>query len=204
GLSAGSTFTIIDNAGPAAVSGTFAGLPQDAEFYEDAQWWRISYVGGNGNDVMLTRITPTAWQSWQVAKFGTNTNNPSVSGSLVDLDFDGLVNLLEYALGGEPNVASQSQQPQNSVASGKLALAFSRTLANTDVTMTVQGCDSLAGPWTDLARSTAGAPFAALIGGVTVSETGSGATRAVEVRDLYLITDPAHPQRYLRLEVTRP
>jgi autotransporter-associated beta strand protein len=61
-----------------------------------------------------------------------------------------------------------------------------------------------AGPWTNLARSSAGAAFTALVGGVNVLETGSGATRNVEVRDLYLIADPAHPVRFLRLEVTRP
>ena len=30
--------------------------------------------GGTGNDVVLTRITPTPWQSWQVANFGANSN----------------------------------------------------------------------------------------------------------------------------------
>ena len=60
GLAAGGTFTIVENAGSAAASGTFAGLPQGAEFFEDGQWWRISYTAGTGNDVVLTRITPTA------------------------------------------------------------------------------------------------------------------------------------------------
>ncbi len=59
-LAAGSTFTIINNTGTAAISGAFAGRAQNAEFYEDAQWWRISYTGGTGNDVALTRITPTS------------------------------------------------------------------------------------------------------------------------------------------------
>ncbi len=203
-LAAGSTFTIIDNAAAAAVSGAFAGLPQSAEFYEDAQWWRISYIGGTGNDVVLTRITPTPMQNWQAANFGTNTNDPSFAGAMVDVERDGLVNLLEYALGGDPNGASQNALPKSIVAAGKLALTFSRTVANTDLTMTVQGCDSLSGPWTDLAQSTAGAAFTALVGGVTLTETGSGATRNVEVRDLYLLTDPAHPRRFLRLEVTGP
>lgn len=42
----------------------------------------------------------------------------------------------------------------------------------------------------------------ALIGGVTVSETGSGSNRNVQVRDLYSINDPAHPRRFMRLKVT--
>lgn len=39
----------------------------------------------------------------------------------------------------------------------------------------------------------------ALVAGVNVAETGAGPLRTVEVRDLYLITDPAHPRRFLRL-----
>ncbi len=203
-LAAGSTFTIIDNTGPAAVSGTFANLPQGAEFYEDSQWWRISYTGGTGNDVVLTRLTPTAWQSWQAANFGANTNNTAISGDFADGDLDGLVNRLEYAFSGNPQSATQAPLPDTSVAGGKLAITFTRAVANTDLTMTVQASDALTGGWTDLARSTAGGAFTALLGGVTVTETGAGATRTVEVRDLYLRTDPAHPRRFLRVEVTRP
>ncbi len=201
-LATGSTFTLIDNAGTSPVSGTFANLPQAAEFFEDNQWWRISYTAGTGNDVTLTRITPSPWQNWQVANFGANTNNSAISGDSVD--GDGLMNLLEYALGGNPQLASIAPLPKASVASGKLALTFTRTVANTDLTLTVQASGSLSGPWTDLARSSAGGSFAALVGGVAITESGAGATRNVEVRDPFLMNDPAHPRRFLRLSVTRP
>jgi hypothetical protein len=152
----------------------------------------------------LTRITPSAWQNWQVANFGANTNNSAISGDTVDGDRDGLINLLEYALSGNPQLASTAPLPKASVASGRLALTFTRTVANTDLTLTVQAGGSLSGPWTNLARSSAGAPFTALVGGVGITESGTGATRNVEVRDPHLITDPAHPRRFLRLSVTRP
>jgi hypothetical protein len=203
-LATGSTFTLIDNAGTSPVSGTFANLPQAAEFFEDNQWWRISYTAGTGNDVTLTRITPSPWQNWQVANFGANTNNSAISGDSADGDRDGLINLLEYALGGNPQLASVAPLPKASVASGRLALTFTRTVANTDLTLTVQAGGSLGGPWTNLARSSAGGMFTALVGGVGITESGTGATRNVEVRDPHLITDPAHPRRFLRLSVTRP
>jgi len=115
---------------------------------------------------------------------------------------DGINNLLKYALGGDPRVASPAILPQASPASGKLALTFTRTLANTDITMKVQASDSLTGPWADLASSVNGAPMSALIDGVVVSgETGTGTTRTVEVRDLYLTSDPTHPRRFMRLQV---
>ncbi|MCY7418998.1 MAG: hypothetical protein LH650_10970, partial [Chloroflexi bacterium] len=46
--------TLIDNAGPAAVSGTFAAKPQDSAFTASGYSWSISYTGGTGNDVTLT------------------------------------------------------------------------------------------------------------------------------------------------------
>ena len=117
---------------------------------------------------------------------------------------DGINNLLKYALGGDPRVASQAILPEATPASGKLALSFARTLANTDVTMTVQATDSLTGTWIDLASSVNGAAMSALVGGVVVSETGTGATRTVEVRDLHLTSDPNHPCRFMRLQVIHP
>lgn len=204
GLAVGGTFTILDNTGSTAVSGTFANLPQGMEFYEDGQWWRISYTGGTGNDVVLTRIAPTAWQSWLAANFGTGANNAAIAGDFADSDRDGLINRLEYAFGGNPQIAAQTQVPKTSIVGGRVAVTFTRLPANTDITMTVQASDTPAGTWTDLARSSAGGAFTALLGGVNVAESGTGATRTVEVRDLYLTTDPLHPQRFMRVLVTRP
>lgn len=57
----GQIFTIIDQAGSAAVSGTFTGLPEGATFEQNGIVFKISYVGGDGNDVTLTVMnTPTA------------------------------------------------------------------------------------------------------------------------------------------------
>ena len=52
----GSAFTLIQNDGLDAVVGTFAGLPQDATLVLSGMTLQISYVGGTGNDVLLTRI----------------------------------------------------------------------------------------------------------------------------------------------------
>jgi autotransporter-associated beta strand protein len=203
GLASGSTFRILDiSPSTVAVSGTFAGLPQNAEFYEDSQWWRISYTGGTGNDVELTRITPTPWQTWQLTNFPNDVNNSAIVGASVDIEGDGLVNLLEYTFGGNPSVASPTSLPQVSMLGGRLALTFTRVVANTDLTITVQGADNAAGPWTSLAASVNGGVTAPL-GAATVTETGSGATRSVEVRDLYLTTDPMHPKRFMKVQVTK-
>ena len=52
--SAGQTYTIINNDGSDAVSGTFAGFAEGATVTLAGQALKISYVGGDGNDVTLT------------------------------------------------------------------------------------------------------------------------------------------------------
>ncbi len=50
------TFTIIDNDGADAVTGTFTGLAEGAIFQAGGKTFRISYTGGTGNDVTLTYL----------------------------------------------------------------------------------------------------------------------------------------------------
>src|SRR5262249_20862513 len=52
----GSAFTLIQNDGIEAVAGTFAGLPQGATLLLSGMTFQIDYMGGTGNDVVLTRI----------------------------------------------------------------------------------------------------------------------------------------------------
>ncbi|MCU0707282.1 MAG: right-handed parallel beta-helix repeat-containing protein, partial [Pirellula sp.] len=68
----GDTFRIIDNDGVDAVNGAFSGLSEGATFVSDGQVYRITYVGGTGNDVVLTAI----------ASFVVTTTADSGSGSL--------------------------------------------------------------------------------------------------------------------------
>jgi VCBS repeat protein len=54
----GTEFVIIANNAIGAVVGTFAGLAEGALFTAGGSSWRISYTGGDGNDVALTAIEP--------------------------------------------------------------------------------------------------------------------------------------------------
>jgi fibronectin-binding autotransporter adhesin len=57
--SANDQFTIIQNDGSDAVVGTFTGLPQGTNLYIGGERFQITYTGGTGNDVVLTRlVTP--------------------------------------------------------------------------------------------------------------------------------------------------
>lgn len=70
---AGETFTIVNNNGADAITGTFNGLPEGKIFSVPANsaagTFQISYRGGDGNDVVLTAI---------------NTANPTLSGTPED------------------------------------------------------------------------------------------------------------------------
>ena len=54
----GDTFTIIDNKGPNPIEGSamFKDLPEGAEVTVGGAIFKISYVGGDGNDVVLTAL----------------------------------------------------------------------------------------------------------------------------------------------------
>lgn len=153
---------------------------------------------GAGSVIMSDIISP--WAAWRTANFGAPPY-PSAADDLANPDNDGSVNILEYFYGSNPNVANAPDPLQTSVQADKLTLTFPRNTAATDTTATVQGADSAAGPWTDLARSINGGPFAVLVGGVTLSDVGPEVIRTVQVSDQYLVTDPLHPTRFLRLQV---
>jgi len=53
------TFTIINNDANDPIAGTFNGLPEGATLDIGGDQFRISYIGGTGNDVVLTQLTAT-------------------------------------------------------------------------------------------------------------------------------------------------
>ena len=73
----GDQFTIVENNGTQPVSGAFAGLPEGAVFSVGGFWFQISYVGGAGNDVVLTAVSsPTT-------SLANGSPNPSIYGQEV-------------------------------------------------------------------------------------------------------------------------
>ena len=54
--------------------------------------------------VTVTNVLPLA--AWKQAQFGANAGNDTIAGDLANPDGDQLVNLLNYAYGGNPNRAA--------------------------------------------------------------------------------------------------
>ncbi|MBN1578214.1 MAG: DUF2341 domain-containing protein, partial [Chitinispirillaceae bacterium] len=90
----GNKFTIIDNAGPNPVSGTFRGLPEgamlDLNYNGTGYRFTISYTGGSGNDVVLTMtavIVPDNYSTWnyqQTITLITTSTGADVSGDVTN------------------------------------------------------------------------------------------------------------------------
>ena len=90
----------------------------------------------------------------------------------------------------------------------KLTITVTRNTGAIDVVMTILASNDLASEeWHPIARSAGGLPFTDIIQnlptGAAIQETGTGATRTVEIKDIQQTNDPAHPRRFLKLQVER-
>ena len=71
----GQQFTILNNTGSGAITGTFAGLPEGAPLTISGQQFTISYKGGTlGNSVVLTAVSETT-ATWTGGDTGSPNNN---------------------------------------------------------------------------------------------------------------------------------
>jgi hypothetical protein len=85
----GDSFEIINNDGNDLVSGTFAGLAQNATFTLGSATYRINYAGGDGNDVVLTVLgsftatlsSNSPVQGTQISVATANDNGTDVLGT---------------------------------------------------------------------------------------------------------------------------
>ena len=137
--------------------------------------------------------------NWRFTKFGANANDPAIAGALVDVEGDGIVNLIEYGLDLNPLAPSPGGMPVAARTGGQLTLAFTRNPAATDIVFTVQVSGDLA-TWLDGSTYSAlgDTPNTAATSDITPNGSPAGYT---VVRD----NAPANAgQRFIRLRIMRP
>lgn len=79
----GDTFTIIDNKTTYPMSGTFKDLPEGAEITVGGAIFKISYVGGDGNDVVLTAQNDSKAPEAPKAPKAPNTGGEKLAVNLI-------------------------------------------------------------------------------------------------------------------------
>ncbi len=147
----------------------------------------------------------TARQEWNDLWFGSPASTgPAASDS--DPNSNGIPNLMEYALGGDPvgNTTGTSILPQVALNSGTglMEMTMKRYPDRNDITIIAQAADDAeSGPWVDFASSVNGSAFAILAAGYAVTESGSGDSRDVIFSDAPGSTSP---RRFMRVKVTEP
>ncbi len=138
---------------------------------------------------------------WRV-QGGLPADGTGLGADAADPNANGLVNLLDYALGNSPLSAITANRPVVSNPADRLTIAFPRNPALADITYTVEATPDLtANSWTPIARSTAGGAMTNLGGAFSVTESGAP-IKAVTVVDGQ--TQTGHDHRFLRLKITRP
>jgi hypothetical protein len=91
---------------------------------------------------------------WRKAKFSAaELLSPEVSGDLADPDGDGLVNLLEYAMGTSPKTAVASETLRAWVEQGHALLSYTSSKVASDVELSLQYSADLVS-WSDSGYST--------------------------------------------------
>jgi hypothetical protein len=148
-------------------------------------------------------IPPSGIEAWRILKFEGDAANPAIAGDSADPDGDGVNNLLEYGLRGEPKVADTSVLPKLGTVEEGLNMVFQRDETLTDLTYAVQAADTLtsATSWVTIARGSNGAPFEALLPGVKILEAGAGPIKTVTVCDAATTNESVC--RFLRLQISR-
>ncbi len=159
------TLDISASADPALTTGAGDGGDWDAGVFTVA---RGLYNGGHTDrffghidDVRLTdgalapadflysappAVPDSPAEAWRLTHFGTAENSGEAADD-ADPDGDGLVNLLERAFGGDPQVRETGLLPAVDPDEPLLSIVYRKSLAATDLEFTVLESVDLAGPW---------------------------------------------------------
>ncbi|MCW1925817.1 autotransporter-associated beta strand repeat-containing protein [Luteolibacter arcticus] len=123
-------------------SGTLTGTPQLTWSPPVGSALVAAFAVQAGRIDLVLTDPQSAFEIWAEQRFGENAAE-DLAGSLADADGNGVVNLIEYALGvaaGEP--FELGRLPQAQLAGGRLGLSFQR-IGDPSLTYTVEAGDSL-------------------------------------------------------------
>ena len=84
------SFILLDNQGTNPITGTFLGLNEGSTFVANSQSFQISYLGGDGNDIVLTAVsyewTGAVSDDWNTAGNWSTNSVPAANSSVTIKD----------------------------------------------------------------------------------------------------------------------
>jgi hypothetical protein len=178
-----------------AASATLTVMPVSDSLAEGAETVTVTLAPGLAATFADANATVTIQDqpidAWRFSQFNpTQLNDPAISGDLADFDRDGIVTLVEYALGLDPKIPNASGLPVTVVGPGGAPeLTYSRSANAVDVNYIPEFSTDLLN-WNSVPLVTPPSPSAAL-SGVEMVVVASPATLSAE------------PVQFMRLRVTR-
>ena len=131
------------------------------------------------------QIFPAGYAAWEALRFiPAQRSAANVTGPLNDPDKDGVVNLMEYALGLNPNLADSHLQPVAVRTPAGLEFTFPKNTLLGDIMYIPETSPNLSAGWTPI---------------TAIDTTGTGDIRMMKVTIPF--TDP---RRYVRLRISKP
>jgi hypothetical protein len=144
---------------------------------------------------VIPNLSGSPYATWQSGFFTPiQLADSAMSGDDVDFDKDGIANLLEYLLGGNPTLPSSGLLPSLTKALGgnNLVFTYKRKIAATGVTQVIEHSANLAPPWPPAVHGQDGVTIA------TTPVPGDATAEQVTV------TIPStSTSRYVRLKASR-
>ncbi|GAA5132118.1 hypothetical protein JIN84_07665 [Luteolibacter yonseiensis] len=205
----GTTPTIALMAGSAAIdSGKATASPSDStsnvlDQRGLARVWDSPGIpnapGGDDSDIGAFEWNSPAITGWRYRYFGVTGNTGNASDQ-ADPNHNGIPNLVEYALHGDPvsTAGGGVSLPEFTGGAGIPAqFTLTRYPDRPGTIMTVQAAGSLAGPWENVASSVDGMACQALAPGISVMETGPENSPSVIIAGF----NPSLPRQFYRLRV---
>ena len=147
--------------------------------------YQVSYTS---TQIILSQTQ--GYASWAAAK-GLNGSPGRENGYTADPDHDGIPNIIEFVLDGNPLAGSHANDPTVTLASHHVSFSFRRRDDSSYLNPVVEFATSLGGPWSTVTDG--------LNGSITVQDNGTAP-------DTVTVTIPRDsiPRMFLRLKVTVP
>jgi Calx-beta domain len=125
----------------------------------------------------ITIVEPPI-DTWKLAYFGANANNPAIAGDSADPQHDGIVNLMAYAYAFNP-LLTQANPFTGHLAGNQFQLVFPRNTTASDITYNIQSSVDL-NVWSNLLTYAAASGWGTNVPGAAVSESAANGLPPVQ------------------------